>query len=384
MLADCCAVVNKNMKGKPVVPPVYQTATYYFDTSDDMIDVVQNRSGYIYSRWDNPSVRHVEEMLAELEKYDNALGFSSGMAAITTAIMSLVKTGDRIVSIRESYGGTFELLNKLLPGFGVETTFLNCWDLEGLFREIDHGLSILYLETPTNPLLRVVDVKSLAEAAHAKGALVLLDSTFATPINQRPADWDVDVVIHSATKYLGGHHDITAGFACCNEPCFEKIWDYRKILGGVMDPMTAFLIARGLRTLTLRVRQHNENAMRIAEFLETEEKVRRVYYPGLPSHPDHDIARKRMQGFGGMLSFELDADFNKTKQFMDHLQSIKLATSLGGVTSLANQPVTNTHVALNQDERKKAGVMESLVRLSVGIEDSKVLIEDLRQALSKI
>ncbi len=375
---------DTSMKGKPVVPPVYQTATYYFDTSDDMIDVVQNRSGYIYSRWDNPSVRHVEDMLAELEAYDHALGFSSGMAAITTALMSHVKTGDRVVSIRESYGGTFELLNKLLPGYGVQTVFVNCWDLEGLFREIDQGLSLLYLETPTNPLLRVIDVKSLAEAAHAKGAVVLLDSTFATPVNQHPADWDVDVVIHSATKYLGGHHDITAGFACCNKPCFEKIWDYRKILGGVMDPMTAFLIVRGLRTLTLRVRQHNENAMRVAEFLEGEEKVRRVYYPGLSSHPDHVIARKQMLGFGGMLSFELDADFDRTKQFMDQLQCIKLATSLGGVTSLANQPITNTHVALNPDERKKAGVMESLVRLSVGIEDTGVLIEDLRQALARI
>jgi cystathionine gamma-synthase len=375
---------DTSMKGKPVVPPVYQTATYYFDTSDDMIDVVQNRSGYLYSRWDNPSVRQVEDMLAELETYDHALGFSSGMAAITTAILSHVKSGDRIVSIRESYGGTFELLNKLLPNLGVQTTFKNCWDLEGLFREIDQGLSILYLETPTNPLLRVVDVTPLAAAAHAQGALVLLDSTFATPVNQHPADWGVDMVIHSATKYLGGHHDITAGFACCHEPCFEKIWEYRKILGGVMDPMTAFLITRGLRTLTLRVRQHNENAMRIAEFLEGEKKIRRVHYPGLPSHPEHDIARKQMRGFGGILSFELDADFDKTKQFMDHLRIIKLATSLGGVTSLANQPVTNTHVALNPEERKKAGVIESLVRLSVGIEDAGALIEDLRQALAAI
>ena len=372
------------MKGKPVIPPVYQTATYYFDTSDDMIDVVQNRSGYIYSRWDNPSVRQVEDMLAGLEKYDHALGFSSGMAAITTAIMSLVKAGDRIVTIRELYGGTFELLNNLLPGFGVETVFVNCGDMQELFKEIDQGLSILYLETPTNPLLRVVDVKALVDAAHAKGALVLLDSTFATPINQHPVDWGVDVVIHSATKYLGGHHDITAGFACCNNPCFEKIWDRRKILGGVMDPMTAFLVARGLQTLKLRVRQHNENAMRIAQFLEQEKKIRRVYYPGLSSHPDHDTALMQMQGFGGMLSFELDADFDTTKQFMDQLQCIKLATSLGGVTSLANQSVTNTHVALNADERKKAGVMESLVRLSVGIEDSEVLIEDLRQALAVI
>ena len=372
------------MKGKPVVAPVYQTATYSFDTSDEMIDVVQNRSGYLYSRWDNPSVRQVEDMLAELENYDHALGFSSGMAAITTAIMAHVTAGDRIVSIRESYGGTFDLLNRLLPGFGVDTVFLNCWDTEGLFREIERGLSMLYLETPTNPLLRVVDVATLAEATHAKGALVLLDSTFATPVNQHPVDWGVDVVIHSATKYLGGHHDITAGFVCCQETCFEKIWDYRKILGGVMDPMTAFLVARGLRTLALRVSRHNENAMQIAALLEKEKKVRRVYYPGLPSHPDHAVARKQMQGYGGMLSFELDADFDTTKQFMDQLQVIKLATSLGGVTSLANQPVTNTHVALNPDERKKAGVMESLVRLSVGIEETRVLIEDLRQALSTI
>lgn len=372
------------MKGKPVIPPVYQTATYYFDTSDDMIDVVQNRNGYLYSRWDNPSVRQVEDMLAEREAYGHALGFSSGMAAITTAIMSHLQAGDRIVSIRELYGGTFELLNRLLPGFGIQTIFRNCWDLDGLLKEIDRGLSLLYLETPTNPLLRVVDVKLLAEAAHAKGALVLLDSTFATPVNQHPIDWDVDVVIHSATKYLGGHHDITAGFVCCHETCFEKIWDYRKILGGVMDPVTAFLVARGLRTLTLRVRQHNENAMRIAEFLEREKKIRRVYYPGLPSHPDHDIAQKQMRGFGGMLSFELDADFDKTKRFMDQLKIIKLATSLGGVTSLANQPVTNTHVALSPEERKKAGVMESLVRLSVGIEDTGVLIQDLEQALTAI
>ena len=372
------------MKGKPVVPPVYQTATYHFDTSDDMIDVVQNRSGYIYSRWDNPSVKSVEDRLAELEKYDYALGFSSGMAAIATAVMAHVKAGDRIVSIREMYGGTFELLNKVLPGFHVDTVLLNCWDREGLFREIDRGVSILYLETPTNPLLRVIDATSLIEAAHAKGALVLLDSTFATPINQQPADWGVDVVIHSATKYLGGHHDVTAGFACCNESCFEKIWNYRKILGGVMDPMTAFLLARGLQTLALRVGRHNENAMRIAKFLEKEEKVHRVYYPGLPSHPDHAVARKQMQGYGGMLSFELDADFEKTKQFMDRLKVIHLATSLGGVTSLANQPVINTHVSLNTEERKKAGIMDSLVRLSVGIEDSAVLIEDLKRGLAVI
>ena len=235
------------MKGKPVVDPVYMTATYKFDQTDDLIDVVQNRSGYIYSRWDNPSVVGVERELAALEGYASALGFGSGMAAITTAIMAHVKAGDRIVSTQEIYGGTYELLHDTLPAFQVDTALINCWDPERLFAEIDKGLTLLYLETPTNPLLRVVDIEPLAEAAHAKGAVVLLDSTFASPINQHPVDLGVDVVIHSATKYLGGHHDVTAGFVCCNEPCFQSIWHLRKILGGVMDPMSAFMTLRGMQ-----------------------------------------------------------------------------------------------------------------------------------------
>ena len=371
------------MKGKPVVDPVYMTATYKFDQSDDLIDVVQHRSGYIYSRWDNPSVVAVETELAKLEGYASAAGFGSGMAAITTAIMAHVKAGDRIVSTQEIYGGTYELLQDTLPAYQVETVMINCWDLERLLAEIDKGLTLLYLETPTNPLLRVVDIKPLADAAHAKGAVVLLDSTFASPVNQHPANLGVDVVIHSATKYLGGHHDVTAGFVCCNEPCFHKIWNLRKILGGVMDPMSAFMALRGMRTLALRIQKHNENAMQIAQFLETQDKVKSVHYPGLASHPDHPIAKKQMSGFGGMLSFEINGDFDQTKQFMDGLGIIKLATSLGGVTSLANQPITNTHAGLSPENRAKAGVSESLVRLSVGIENVEDLIQDLEQALNK-
>jgi len=372
------------MKGKPVIPPVYLTATYQFDKSDDLIDVVQNRSGYLYSRWDNPSVMEVEQMLAELEGYDRALGFGSGMAAITTAIMANIQAGGRIVATQELYGGTFELLNEVLPTLDVKTVFINCWNTEQILKEIDQGLSILYLETPTNPLLRVVDVKPLASAAHQKGAIVLLDSTFASPVNQHPVDLGVDLVLHSGTKYLGGHHDVTTGFVCCNNPHFDKIWTYRKILGGVMDPMSAFLTLRGLRTLDLRIQCQNENAMKIARFLETQDKVKTVHYPGLASHPDHEIAQRQMAGFGGMLSFEIDADFNRTKCFMDHLRKIKLATSLGGVTSLANQPITNTHAALSPANRAKAGVSQSLVRLSVGIEKAEELIRDLQQALETV
>jgi len=372
------------MKSKPVIHPVYLTATYKFENSDDLIDVVRNRSGYIYSRWDNPSVRQVEKQMAALEGYDEALGFSSGMAAITTAILTFARTDSRIVSQTEIYGGSFEFFYNYLPRLGIETIGVNCDDLDRMYAEIEAGLTLLYLETPTNPLLRVIDVKPLAEAAHKQGALVLLDSTFASPVNQHPRELGVDIVIHSATKYLGGHHDITAGFVCCNQELADKIWQYRKILGGVMDPMTAFLAQRGMTTLRLRIQRQNDSAMKIAQFLADHKKIKQVNYPGLPSHPDHEIAKRQMSGFGGMLSFEVAADFDATKKFMDSLKTIKLATSLGGVTSLANQPITNTHAALNPEERAKAGISESLVRLSVGIEDVNSLIQDLDRALAAI
>ncbi|OQX82564.1 hypothetical protein B6D60_11980 [candidate division KSB1 bacterium 4484_87] len=372
------------MKGKPVIPPVVFSATYRFEDSDELIDVVQHRSGYLYSRWDNPTVREAEAMLAQIEGYEAGVGFGSGMAAITTAVMALVQKGGRVVAQTEIYGGTFQFLFDFLPKFGIETVAVNCHDKNRFMAEMEKGISVLYLETPTNPLLRVVDIVPLIEAAHAKGAVVILDSTFASPVNQHPKDFDVDVVIHSATKYLGGHHDITAGFAVCDTDLATAIWKYRKIFGGVMDPMTAFLAIRGMQTLDIRIRQQNENAMKVAQFLQSEKKIRVVNYPGLPSHPDHEIARKQMRGFGGMLSFDLDADFDATKKFMDSLKKIKLATSLGGVTSLANQPITNTHAALSPEDRAKAGISESLVRLSVGIEDANELIEDLKQALGKI
>jgi len=372
------------MKGKPAILPAHMTATYKFDSSNDLIDVVQSHKGYIYSRWDNPSVVEVEQVVAKLEGFDHGVGFGSGMAAISTAIFSHVKAGDKIVAMQEIYGGTYELFNELLPRLNVDVTLINCWDTDALMAQIDKGLDILYLETPTNPLLRVVDIQPLADAAHKKGAIVMIDNTFASPVNQHPIDFGVDVVIHSVTKYLGGHHDITAGMACCNAPSYDKIWYYRKVMGGIMDPMAAFLTMRGIRTLDLRIQQHNKSAMKIAQYLENHDKIRETYYPGLENHPDHMIAKRQMKGFGGMLSFDVDGDFEQTKAFMDNLQTISLATSLGGVTSLANQPITNTHVALSEENRKKAGVSESLVRLSVGVEDCDLLIEDLDQALEAV
>jgi cystathionine gamma-synthase len=372
------------MKSVPLIPPVCLTATYKFEKSDDLIDVVQHHSGHIYSRWDNPTVQAVENALAQLEDYAHALAFGSGMAAITTSILTFLDRESRVVYQREIYGGTHEFLHDYLPRLGVSTSGVNCYDVDAILSEIEKGLTILYLETPTNPTLRVVGLEPLVEAAHKKGAIVMLDSTFASPINQHPKDYDVDVVIHSATKYLGGHHDLTGGFICCEEKYFEPIWRYRKILGGVMDPLTAFLTLRGLQTLLLRVQRQNESAIEIARFLERQKKVKAVYYPGLESNPDFDIAQRQMKGFGGMLSFDLDADFEATKAFMDNIKFIKLAPSLGGVTSLATQPITNTHVGLSPESRAKAGVSESLVRISVGVEDVGLLIQDLEQALKVI
>jgi len=370
------------VKGKPVVPPVHLTATFQFDKSKDMIDVVQTGGGFLYSRWDNPSVVETEKAMARLEGYERALGFASGMAAITTAILACLRGGDRIIATREVYGATFEFLGEVLAGLNIEAVFVNCWDTRRLMAEIESGVSILYLETPTNPLLRVVDVRPLAQAAHRQGATVILDSTFASPLNQHPIELDVDIVVHSATKYLGGHHDVTAGVVCCDEHLAARLWRYRKILGGVMDPMSAFLVLRGMQTLPLRIRQQNTSAMHIAEFLQAHDNIATVHYPGLSSHPDHEIARRQMSGFGGMLSFEINGDFETTKQVMDRLQVIKLATSLGGVTSLANQPITNTHAALSPENRAKAGISESLIRLSVGIEPVDRLLQDLTQAMS--
>jgi len=372
------------MNSKPLMPPVVLSATYQFETTADLMDVVQHRSGFIYSRWDNPTVRETEKALAVIEGYSECIGFGSGMAAITTAVLAVIEKGQRIVTIRETYGGTFAFFNTVLPKLGVDVCFVECDDVDRIYSEIDKGAAIVYLETPTNPLLKIVDIKPITDAAHKNGALVFLDSTFASPVNQRPVDFGVDVTIHSATKYLGGHHDATAGFVCCENAISEKIWNYRRIMGGVLDPMTAFLVYRGMKTLELRVNRQNETAMQIAGFLEKQAKIKAVYYPGLVSHPHHEIAKRQMKGYGGMISFEVDSDYDGTLLFMDCLKMVNLATSLGGASSLATQPITNTHAGLSAAERAKAGISESLVRISVGLEDAAAIETDIKQALEKI
>ena len=371
------------MKGEPITPPVVFSATYSFEKSDDMIEVVHNRTGYIYSRWDNPTVREVENVLAKMEGYTDAVAFSSGMATITSTLLGLLSPRDRLISIA-TYGETVRFVSDFLPKMGVEVERFGPNEVGQCIESVKNGVRVLYLESPMNPLLRVVDIKPLAEHAHRHGALVVLDSTFASPVNQHPLDLGVDVVIHSATKYLGGHHDLVGGFACMNEENRVPVWKMRRTLGGVMDPMSAYLVWRGMKTLAIRVARQNETAMIVAKFLEGNSKVVRVHYPGLPSHPDHEIAKQQMHGFGGMVSFEVASDYEGTKKFMDSLQEITLATSLGGVDTLATQPVTNTHASMSNEERKAAGIPDNLVRLSVGLEDSGLIIADLEAAFAKI
>ena len=370
------------MNGEPITPPVVLSATYAFATSADLIDVVRNRSGYIYSRWDNPTVREAERALAIIEGYPEAVAFSSGMAATTTTLLGVLSPGDKLIVIA-TYGETVRFITDFLPRMGVNVARFGPDEVDRCINSLA-GAAVLYLETPMNPLLRVLDVSTLATAAHNQEALVVLDSTFASPVNQRPIELGVDITIHSATKYLGGHHDLIGGFACASKELADQIWKMRRMLGGIMDPMTAFLVWRGMKTLEVRVARQNATAISVAEFLENHSKVQRVYYPGLPSHPDYEIARRQMHGYGGMVSFEVAADYEGTKRFMDALTTIARATSLGGVDTLATQPVTNTHASMSAEERKKAGIPDSLVRLSVGLEPPEEIIADLEQALAVI
>jgi len=368
------------VKGDPIVPPIVYSATYQFENTADLVDVVAHRSGYIYSRWDNPTVREAERHLASLEGYDDALAFASGMAAITTSILAHVGLGDRVAAMA-TYGETVRFLTDFLPAIGIKTTLFGADEMDPCLDMIRRGVRVLFVESPMNPLLRIVDIERLAEIAHENGAIVLLDATFASPVNMRSRALGVDVALHSATKYLGGHHDVTAGFACCNAEVARRIWALRRMLGCVLDPTQAYLVWRGLQTLGIRVRQQNDSAEQIARWLVDQPGVRRVHYPGLSSHPDHALAVRLLSGFGGMISFELETDYDGTAKFMDSLCRIKLATSLGGVTSLANQSVTNTHTSMTEEERREAGVTDNLVRLSVGLEPVADLLADLRTAL---
>jgi methionine-gamma-lyase len=367
-----------------IVAPIFETVTFGFTKAEDVPRAVAGEQGYVYSRWDNPTVARLEKKLAAFEKGGDGAAFSSGMAAISTSVFSTIGRGDHVVGIRDLYGGTYSLLHDLLPRLGIETTIVDSTNFDEMVRAVKKNTRVVFIETPTNPTLKLVDISKTAKLAHSVGASLFVDNTFASPINQNPMPMGADVVLHSATKYLNGHADVIAGAAVSDRERTHAIKMMRRDFGGTLDPIPAWLVLRGMKTMALRVRQQNSNAQALAEFLSTHHKISKVNYPGLKTHPQHALAKRQMKGFGGMMSFELKGSMHDAMKFTESLKVASLAASLGGVETLVSHPASMTHTQMSVEERARTGISDKLVRVSVGIEDLDDLLSDFRQALSLI
>jgi len=369
------------VQGATQVPVVYSAAYEYPDV-DTWLDVtLGRRAGHIYSRNTNPTVQAFETKVRLLEGAPAATSFATGMAAISNTLFTLLSPGDRIVSVKDSYGGTNKLFLEFLPRFGIRVDLYDTADHERIEAAVAAGCKVVYLESPTNPTLKVVDISRIAAAGHGAGAVVVADNTFATPLNQNPLALGADLVIHSATKFLGGHADALGGVVCGDPEWVKRIFHFREITGAALDPMAAFLLIRGMKTLHLRVKQQNESALTIARWLQGHLAVASVFYPGLETHPHHDIARRQMRGYGGVLSFMLKGGFEAVKRVLPKLRLARRAANLGSVETIAGPPATTSHCECTAAEREAMGIPEGLIRYSVGIEDAGELMADLSQAL---
>lgn len=371
-------------RGATQVPVVHSVAFGYQDLDRWLAVAVGQAPGHIYSRNTNPTVAAFEEKVRQLEGAEAATSFATGMAAISNTLYTLLAPGDRVVSVKDTYGGTNKLFIEFLPRWGVSVELCDTTDHEAIEAAIAEGCQVVYVESPTNPTLKVVDLARLAAAGHRAGAIVVVDNTFATPINTNPLRLGADLVIHSATKFLGGHADALGGVVCGRADLVRQIFHYREINGASLHPMAAYLLLRGMKTLHLRIQYQNRSALQIARFLEGHPQVARVYYPGLESHPNHAIARRQMRGFGGVLSFTLNGGFEAVRRFLPQLRYAHAAANLGAVETVVGPPVTTSHVENTPQERAAMGIPESLVRYSVGIEETEDLIADLQQALSSL
>jgi len=370
---------------RAILPPIVENAAYAFDDFDTWRAVaLGERPGDIYSRNTNPTTRRIEEKMAALEMAESATSFATGMAAINSTLMALLSPSLRAVTVRDAYGATYLHFTQILPRFGIMCEVCETEDHEAIESAVRDGCDVLYLESPTNPTLKVLDLARLIEAAHGVGAIAIVDNTFATPINQNPIALGADLVIHSATKYLGGHGDVLGGLVCGREDLVEKIFRYRELTGPSLDAFTAYLVLRSLKTLGLRVERQNENALTLARFLEGRPKIDRVYYPGLESHPGHEIARRQMSGFGGVLSFELKGGLDAAARFLPSLRYAYMAANLGQVETIVGPSALTSHVELSDEERAASGVPEGLIRYAVGIEDVQDLQDDLERALADL
>ncbi len=367
-----------------LVTPIFETSTFGFTKAAEVAPAMAGERGYVYSRWDNPTVVRLEKKLAAFEETEDGAAFGSGMAAISTTVFSLIEKGSHAVGISDLYGGTFALLSSILPRLGVETTLVDTTNFEEMARAVKRNTRLILIETPTNPTLKLVDISRVAKLAHEVGAALLVDNTFASPINQTPITMGADFVLHSATKYLNGHADVVAGLAVASKERAHAIKMMRREFGGTLDPLPAWLVLRGMKTMAIRVKQQNDNAQALAELLSAHRRVKAVNYPGLKAHPQHALAKKQMRGFGGMLSFDLKGTVHDAMKFTESLKVASLAASLGGVETLVSQPALMTHTQMSAEERAKTGIPDTLVRVSVGIEDSADLVRDFEQALSSV
>ncbi len=366
-----------------ITVPIYQSSTFRFDSAAHGADLCRAVApSHLYTRWGNPTTRALELALADLEGAGAALAFSSGMAAGVTAVMAMVEGGDHIVAANCLYTGMTELFERVLPPLGVDTTFVDP-EVDGAFEQaLRPATKLIYVETPANPTLAITNLAAVVELARARGVFTLADNTWASPWNTRPLELGIDAVIHSATKYLGGHSDVIAGAAMGSREWIDRLWPYLKIFGGCPSPHDAWLLHRGLKTMGLRVERQNATAMAIAELLERHPRVASVHYPGLPSHAGHAVARRQMRGFGGMLAFEVEGGVEAGRKILESLSLITHAVSLGGVETLAVHPASTTHAPLTSEERLRAGITDGLIRMSVGLEEPRDLTADLEEAFA--
>jgi len=368
-----------------IAPPIYQTATFGASSAEEFsYQASSPRAEKFYTRYGNPTLDQAAAVVAALEGADSAMAVSSGMAAIATAVLTFVHQGAHLIAQRNHYGGTLALVQKLLPRLGVEVTQVDQSDITAFKQALRPNTKMILVESPSNPLMSLTNLRLIAEIARSQNILTMADNTFATPINQRPLALGIDLVVHSGTKYLGGHSDLLAGVICGPGPLLDKIWDLHLILGAVLSPFEGWLMLRGLRTLPVRVRQHNQNALALAGFLEHHPAVRIVHYPGLESHPQHQLAQQQMSGFGGVLSFALKGGFDAAEKVLASLKLVPRAASLGGVETLAVHPAAMFARYQTEEESAKIEIGPDLLRISVGIENERDLIADFDQALDQI
>ncbi len=372
------------MQGATQVPVVHSVSFGYKDLDEWQQVALDQKPGHIYGRNTNPTVDVFEDKIRQLEGAEAATSASTGMGIISSTLFALLSPGDKVVSVKDTYGGTNKIFQEFLPRFNINVALCDTTDHEAIEQEVAKGCKVLYLESPTNPTVKVIDIARLAKAGKDAGAIVIIDNTFATPINQNPIRLGVDLVLHSATKFLGGHADALGGVICGTKELVKQVYHFREINGATLHPMAAYLLLRGMKTLELRIERQNNSAMKIAQFLESHPQIGEVLYPGLKSNAGHEIAKKQMTGFGGMMSFKLkEDDFDAVRRFVPKLKFAHAAANLGAVETIVGPPATTSHVECTKEERAAMGIPESMIRYSTGIENVEDLIADLDQALKQ-